>query len=139
MKHFITLIAALLLIYGCRTIRDRHTTMEHYTGYQSQQSAVYWSHYDSTARYWRFQSDSPFYYHPDAGLYGNGGWLSVSERQLRQGELRLVQDSAAYQRGASSQERTIAEGRSLPKWLYAVGGLLVLLAIMLWKVNFRRR
>ncbi len=81
----ITLIS-FFTFSSCRTVKQKTSTQEsmiqkQYTETQSRQAAVsqWW---DSTGRYWSFNSDSAFYYHPDSGLYAGSGTLSVSENKI---------------------------------------------------------
>jgi len=85
MKKILIIIIALLSAgMSCRTAKERSTAAQAYHSGESELSAVLSRQYDSTDRYWFFESDSLFYYRPGGGLYGIGGLLTVAEGEVKQ-------------------------------------------------------
>lgn len=122
MKQFITLISALLLLHSCRTIQERSEAVQRHLAIENKHSTIQWNHYDSTGRYWHFQSDSPFYYHPDNGLYGRGGLLLVEEHLLNNTLWQSHSDSVRYQLEERSEESYRSEAAPYRNvWWYAIG------------------
>ena len=137
---FITLSIIMLSLQGCRTIKDRSSATNRMQQHSSQSSTFEWMYSDSTGHHWHYQSDSILFYHPDVGLYGHGGWLSVSESQIRQGEMRSVQDSVGAQSAVSTDKRTLSKRSNFPWWLWVGAGMLVgLLFLMVLGRKFIRR
>lgn len=128
---FITLLIMTLSLQGCRTIKDRSTASNRVQQHSAQSSTFEWNYSDSTGRYWHYRADSILFYHPDVGLYGQGGWLTVSERQVNQGELVILQDSSNYQSAEATLERVVSTNRRIPwwDWTLAVTGICLLLGI----------
>ena len=122
---FITLIIIMLSLQGCRTIKDRSSATNRVQQHSSQSSTFEWNYSDSAGRYWHYHSDSILFYHPDVGLYSQGGWLTVSERQVSQGGMWSVQDSIGTQSVVSTNKRTLSKGSNFPWWLWVGAGMLV--------------
>lgn len=83
---YIDLWVCLLIVlsgYSCRMAKERSESVKRDAASETRQSFVTWYAADSAGRYWHFQSDSSLYYHPDYGLYGQGGWLSIREDEVR--------------------------------------------------------
>ena len=113
---FITLLIIILSLSGCRTIKDRSSASNRVQEHSSQSSTFEWMYSDSTGRHWHYHSDSILFYHPDVGLYGQGGWLTVSERQVSHGDLRLHQNSSNQQSEEATQERVVSTSKRIPWW-----------------------
>lgn len=64
MNRYIILIALVLLLgHSCHTVKECSEIQQRYEATEKRHFTVQWNHYDSTGRYWHFQSDSLFYYH----------------------------------------------------------------------------
>lgn len=133
MKHyFITITLALLLGYSCRTVKERSETQQRYEATEQRQFTVQWNHYDSTGLYWHFQSDSLFYYHPDRGLYGWGGRLTVEEELVQRNLWQSHNDSVGYrleQRSVESYTSEPSSYRSIWKYAVAIGLIFILVGL----------
>lgn len=127
----ITLVTLIpLLIISCRT--SKHRLVEQKATQQIRLSASQeWQQYlqqDSTKRYWHFASDSAFYFHPDSGLWAQGGWLYAEEQSVHTREQQSGishRDSLASQQHSSRTEQTSIRKNQLPGYIY----LLILLAV----------
>ena len=120
---FIILLTIILSLLGCRTIQDRSTASNSVQQHSSQSTTFEWDYSDSAGRYWHYQTDSVLYFHPDVGLYGQGGWLTVSERKVSQGDFRLHKDSSNQQNEEATQERVVSTGRRISWWGWGVAGV----------------
>ena len=125
----ITLSIIILSLLGCRSIKDRSTASNRLQQHSAQSTTLGWSFTDSVGRYWHYRADSILFYHPDVGLYGQGGWLTVSERQVNQGELVILQDSSNYQSAEATLERVISTNRRIPWWGWGLVGVGVCLVL----------
>lgn len=103
MKNTSIILITAVSLLGCRTVKDHSEAYQRYETIEKRQSTLQWNQYDSTGLYWHFQSDSPFYYHPQSGLYGWGGRLIVGEKRV-QHRLWQLHDSAGYRMDEQSNE-----------------------------------
>ncbi|MDR2285219.1 MAG: hypothetical protein LBE37_18550 [Sphingobacterium sp.] len=122
MKH---IIIFTLLSFSCRT--SKHHLEEQKAVQQVHVSeAQEWQQYlaqDSTKRYWHFASDSMFYFHPDSGLWAQGGWLYAEELSARTREQQSgisYRDSVGSQQHSSSTEQTTTRKKQLPWYIYVI-------------------
>lgn len=133
-NYFITITLALLLGHSCRTVKERSEAEQRYESTEKRQSTVQWNHYDSTGLYWHFQSDSLFYYHPDRGLYGLGGWLTVGQERVQRNLWQLSDDSSGYHLAEQSVESYTSESVPYPNiWKYAVGVGFILIVLAMYR------
>ncbi|HMR18252.1 MAG TPA: hypothetical protein PKA53_03035, partial [Sphingobacterium sp.] len=132
MKKFtyLFLLSALLIGQNCGTLRDRSEAAQRHVAMENKQTTSQWSFRDSADRHWYFRSDSPFYYHPDHGLYGRSGWLTIGQEQLRWYQGQERSDSRAYHQQEQSQVSYITHPLRRAVWRYTVAGLLG--ALLLW-------
>ncbi len=122
----ITLVALItLLTLSCRT--SKHRLEEQKATQQIRVSeSQEWQQYlarDSTKRYWHFASDSAFYFHPDSGLWAQGGWLYAEEQSARKSKLQFNishRDSAAIKQHSSRTEQTTIRKNQLPWYIYVI-------------------
>lgn len=103
-KHLTLITLTLLLAQSCRTVKDHSNAYQRYETIEKRQSTLQWNQYDSTGLYWHFQSDSPFHYHPESGLYGWGGKLIVGEKRVQHKLWQLHDDSIGYRIDEQSNE-----------------------------------
>src|SRR5690606_4471454 len=106
--------------------QQRNVTVE------NKQSQTQWSLYDSIGRYWYFHNDSTFYYHPEYGLYSRGGFLSVSQEQVRNKQGQQWADSTLYL--VDEQSKSSHSSKSALLWYRGWGiivGIVSILA-MIW-------
>jgi len=104
MKNTSIILITAVSLLGCRTVKDHSEAYQRYETIEKRQSTLQWNQYDSTGLYWHFQSDSPFYYHPQSGLYGWGGRLIVGEKRVQHRLWQLHDDSAGYRMDEQSNE-----------------------------------
>lgn len=121
------ILIALLLLLGCRTIKDRTNTFSHIQHQQVQSTAFESFYTDSIGRHWHFQTDSIFYFHPQQGLVGQGGGLSVWESQLYQSRVEMQRDSVGHHESLSNYSRKFFNRPPVWDWLWI--GVLLLIAI----------
>lgn len=136
MKKILIIITALLSAgMSCRTAKERSTAAQAYHSGERELSAVLSRQYDSTGRYWFFESDSLFYYRPGGGLYGIGGLLTVAEGEVKQGQEEDITFRDRYSEDTFSKEDYTAKPVSRTKYLWAlvIAALIVIIGVWLWK------
>ncbi|ERJ57700.1 hypothetical protein M472_02865 [Sphingobacterium paucimobilis HER1398] len=100
-----------------------------------------WQQYlqqDSTIRYWHFASDSIFYFHPDRGLWGQGGTLYYEEQSAHTHEQKTnisVSNSTVIQQHSSKTQQKTIRKKQLPWYIY----LIMLLGLGSLGVYYLRR
>lgn len=126
---------AVLLGFGCRTVKERGEAEQRRLIVEKQGSALQWSQHDSAGRYWHFQSDSAFYYHPDEGLYGSRGWLAVEEEQVRRNRGQKNDDNSTYHINEQSESSYTAVPAPKPKigWWSLIFGVVLLLSFLVFR------
>lgn len=130
------LIVGLVLFvsHACRSIKKSAEAAQMELSMQSELSDKAWSFYDSAASYWYYQSDSPFYYHPDKGLYGQSGRLAASGKQVQHEQRQQKQQHTAYELHAQQEEKHSWQPAIRSKLVYgAIGIVLLLILRQLWQ------
>lgn len=137
---YLLILIVLLLGQACRTIKKQTQATQQELNLESETSYWLYQAYDSTAKRWQYQSDSPFYYHPDKGLYGYGGRLTMAESGLQLSQWQQHDSLALYR----MQQQVQAENSSEPPkrsrynyWTMTVL-LVLLLALIAGRFYFRR-
>lgn len=133
--RYVYLMMALLAVNACRTAKEQSTTAQAYHSGERELSAVLSRQYDSTDRYWFFESDSLFYYRPGGGLYGIGGLLTVAEGEVKQGQEKDITFRDRYTEDTFSKEEYTAKPVSRTKYLWSlvIAALIVIIGVWLWK------
>ncbi|MBD1423740.1 hypothetical protein [Sphingobacterium chuzhouense] len=85
---------------------------------------------DSQNRVWYFVTDSILSFHPEYGLFSNGGRLHISESRIGLQQLQVEVDSLEKIRHAQSS--TVRENQTRtwyknPWWIWAIGILCVII------------
>lgn len=124
----------LLTLVACNTVRQSHGT-DAYTGYEKQQlqkgtTQWFWNEQDSTVRYWSFHSDSLLWYHPDSGLFSNGGLLQYWQSDVT-GQTYMQTNDTLSQVGQLHVETTRRRSFSLQRETGKWGGLAWLVGLTL--------
>lgn len=125
MKYEIMCVMFLLFMInqGCRTHKEGSYAQNRQEVLLNGQSFVQWHHSDSTTRYWYYQNDSSFYFHPDSGLFGTSGWLAVRESQFRSQHVESRKDTSTYlleEHAVGSYKKESESGPS-SLWWYVLG------------------
>lgn len=84
MKTFIILIT-LFYFCSCHSLKEQVKQENLYTTDIYAREVKGWQQQilkDTAHRYWSFFTDSTFYFHPDSGLWGNGGYMHFEDRLL---------------------------------------------------------
>ncbi len=119
---YIDLWVCLMIVlsgYSCRMTKERSESVKRDAVSETQQSFISWQSVDSTGRYWHFQSDSLLYYHPDYGLYGQGGWLSIREDEVWHNGYRELDSNSGYhlkEQSERKQNRKFLSKRNIKWW-----------------------
>ncbi|PRD52000.1 hypothetical protein C5749_17025 [Sphingobacterium gobiense] len=95
---------------------------------------------DSQNRAWYFATDSVLYFHPEYGLISNGGRLHVSESRIGLQQVQVEVDSLEKQRteiATQTQEHESRTRYSTPWWIWGLGGLSIIAAIIARRVYGR--
>lgn len=140
----ITLIALIPLLYlSCRMSKHRLEEQKAVQQIRVSESQEWQQHLarDNTKRYWHFASDSAFYFHPDSGLWAQGGWLYAEEQSThtrRQQSGISHRDSAAIKQHSSRTEQTTIRKNQLPWYIYVIAllGIGSLRIYYLWRKGF---
>lgn len=137
MRTIILLLAGLALSLGhaCRTVKNRAESNKREISLESQSSNWSWQHYDSAGRFWYYQSDSPFYYHPQQGLYGQQGFLAVAQRHVKHEQGQQNEQRLDYQQDEQSEQKQELKPALRSQLAYV---LLLLLIILGFAVRFRK-
>ena len=88
---------------------------------------------DSTNRYWMFRTDTTFYFHPDSGLYAQGGRLWLLEVRHRENIGQQSYDSLTYQAYENQQITQTTLSKSTSKiryWWWIACGIFILLLVL---------
>lgn len=123
MKYIFIIFA--LITFSCRMSKHRLEDQQARQQVRISESQE-WQQYlqqDSTKRYWHFASDSVFYFHPDSGLWAQGGRLYAQEQSVQ--EKRLLsninhRDSATSQQYSSKTEQKTPRKQRLPWYIYVI-------------------
>lgn len=129
--NFIIILFTVLSNSSCRSNKESSYTQSRYETLVQGQTFQHWHHYDSTLRYWYYQSDSAFYFHPDSGLYASSGWLAVGEQSSKYNFGQVSRDSSFYLHSQQSaeQEKSVTKDRSR-RWVYVLGiGIVLVLGV----------
>ncbi|MBL1408693.1 hypothetical protein [Sphingobacterium faecale] len=121
-KHLFLILLTALWSSACRSNKESNFLQQQVETSSHNQASLQWHRSDSTMRYWYYQSDSPFYYHPEVGLFGTSGRLAVGEKQLKHQAGKIQQDSSHY----LIVEQSAGSKKSIPKdrssgWIYVIG------------------
>lgn len=86
-KNLIYTFFIFCTIVSCRTVKEKNEQLDYqreqsYSNWQRQQAQLF-QFTDSAGRYWIFQSDTTFGYHPDSGLRASSGTLGLWEHSVQ--------------------------------------------------------
>ena len=133
MHYKIRCFFVLAVLCGCKINKEKteqqyFERQQAYSNFQQRQLADF-RIMDSIGRYWTFSTDSLFYYHPDSGLRGSRGELSLWEDKLHKQSWTLAVDSNRVESTDQEQYRIWKQYyRKVKdsKWMMTVSTLLVL-------------
>lgn len=120
-------ITAAWLLYSCGLVKDQRSAAHRTVSQQNSRTAAQWLYSDSSGRYWQYQSDSAFYYHPEEGLYAAGGQLLAMEQRRVNSSGEKHRDRNSYRTEAS--EATQRVRRTPTKLWLPLSVVLIVLAV----------
>lgn len=135
MKQLTTL--SLLALLGACGITKRSSTASISAQYDRQHTFSYNFSEDSVHKYWYFHTDSPFYYHPEMGLWAFSGHIGLQNFYQQRSHTAFQTDSTAYIQLQNKEERL--ERRVTDGWYWIkliVWGVIVAVTIycvLRWK------
>ncbi|NGM65805.1 hypothetical protein [Sphingobacterium sp. SGR-19] len=144
MKQTFILFIIVTLI-SCRSYRERSL---HESGRSTLSEAGTIVRYgfqftdkDSLDRTWYFATDSVLYFHPEYGLISNGGYIHFLESQIGLQQLQVEVDSVEEKQRAEiatqTQDHESRTRYSIPWWIWGLGGLSIIAAIIARRVYGR--
>lgn len=139
MKTLIYLTLVIALSGSCRAIKKTYRT-DHYAEMVTSQKKIGRSVFgndnsDSLWRYWHFNSDVPFYFHPDSGVYAINGAVRVEEGRTHRQNSMWIQDTSTWQNHKEQilqHEEAGYSVRTNPLLWVAIGGMTCLAFLLIF-------
>ncbi|WP_270089150.1 hypothetical protein [Sphingobacterium sp. SYP-B4668] len=132
----------LIFVFSfCRSAKERQQHERYNTqalAVSGQQSWLQYVDRDSSARYWSVMTDSPFFFHPDMGLWAQGGRVQANEHTIHQHQRQWntsARDSTQHVEEYDHWESKRST-RQLP-WYVSVTAVALLILMVVWRMVFK--
>lgn len=143
MKTLLYITIIIALGGACRSTKEkqRRDYQENQSATNSQLNRSFYlqNNHDSLWRYWYYIGDTPFYFHPDSGVYAIAGEVLVQEHKLGRQFTVHVNDSSLLEerhRQLSGSEQLYRSVRQ--EWLLPLATGMVILIAVAYVLRWRR-
>lgn len=96
-RIYLSTILITLVTFSCRISKQKQEQLAVHAKTQEEvrqlSDRLVWKQQDSSESYWMLQTDSLLYYHPQWGLWTQGGILQGSHAQRQQSSVTMERDS----------------------------------------------